>query len=445
MIPYRYTPVVFCSRWPEAPDLATAARALEGRRGLVWLDGGPQLGPQGRFSYLGSDPADVLEIPLHQRRPLQALRELSFSEEEVGQWAKSPLGVTPPHWIGYIAYDAAWCPQARRVPRLERKSDALAIWMGRYDALLAVDHETGERFLVADDEDAAARLRTRLHAETAAAPSSRIRDLKSAAPQQHLKAIHSALEHISEGNIYQVNLARAWKAHLEGSPLSLWEAMRKASPVPFGMYLQHNHGTVLARTMERFLAWDPSTRQLLTRPIKGTIARSGSDDKNEATALCRDDKERAEHSMIVDLMRNDLSRVAEAGTVRVEKPLEVEPYRGLSHLVSTIQCTTKTEITVTDILEATFPPGSVTGAPKERAIEVIEEIEPIARGIYTGSVGYIDRQGGLSLAVAIRTAVEQDGAITYFAGGGLVEASIPSKEVAETELKARVFLDALAD
>ena len=149
--------------------------------------------------------------------------------------------------------------------------------------------------------------------------------------------------------------------------------------------------------------------------------------------------------MIVDLMRNDLGRVAKVGSVRVERLLEVEPYARLSHLVSTVTCGTREGTTLGEVLEATFPPGSVTGAPKARAMELIEELEPVPRGVYCGALGFVDRAGGASLAVAIRTAVARAGSVVYHAGGGLVVASDPARELAETELKARAFLDAVGD
>ncbi|HEX2675665.1 MAG TPA: chorismate-binding protein, partial [Polyangiales bacterium] len=168
-------------------------------------------------------------------------------------------------------------------------------------------------------------------------------------------------------------------------------------------------------------------------------------DHAEAARLARDPKERAEHAMIIDLMRNDLSRVAELGTVSVPQIMAVERYAGLSHLVSSVRCTTRAECGPRALLEAAFPAGSITGTPKLRAIEIIAAIEPAARGVYTGTYGYLDRAGGLSLAVAIRTAVVERGRARYFAGGGIVEASQVERELAETTLKARVFSDAIAD
>ncbi|HKU44274.1 MAG TPA: anthranilate synthase component I family protein, partial [Polyangiales bacterium] len=259
---------------------------------------------------------------------------------------------------------------------------------------------------------------------------------------KHARAIELALEHIARGDIYQVNLARRFWARYDGSPLALALAMRRESPVPLGMYFDDGRRAVVGRSMERFLRWQRSERRLETRPIKGTVARSGRD-LEEQSALLGDPKEHAEHAMIVDLMRNDLGRVAAVGSVRVEQRFAVEPFARLHHLVSTVACTTRPEVRASDILYATFPPGSVTGTPKLRAIETIAALEPVRRGIYTGALGFVDRAGGLSLCVAIRTAVVEAGVASYFAGGGIVEASDIAREIAETELKARVFVDAL--
>jgi anthranilate/para-aminobenzoate synthase component I len=278
----------------------------------------------------------------------------------------------------------------------------------------------------------------------------------------HERAVRAALGHIAAGDCYQLNLARRWRADFEGDPLALYLAMRARSPVPLGAFVQAGDHAVAACTMERFLAWEGRDGgRLVTRPIKGTLARRG-DDAAEARALRADEKERAEHAMIVDLMRNDLGRVAEVGSVRVDEVFRVEPYAALSHLVSTVSCRTRAGVTLRQVLEATFPPGSVTGTPKRRAMERIEELEASPRGVYCGAVGYLARDGGLSLAVAIRTAVvgrpvAGDGAdgnaddraraardvVVYHAGGGLVAASDPARETDETELKARVFLEAL--
>jgi para-aminobenzoate synthetase component 1 len=212
--------------------------------------------------------------------------------------------------------------------------------------------------------------------------------------------------------------------------------------VPLGFFYDDDRRVIAARTMERFLRWDRATRALHTRPIKGTLARTEAHDAALAATLTADEKERAEHAMIVDLMRNDLSRVAELGSVHLPGVFEVEPFARLLHLVSTVACTTRPEVGLRQVIEATFPPGSVTGAPKLAAVALIEALEPVPRDVYTGALGFVDRAGGISLAVAIRTAIIEGDQLRYFAGGGIVEASDPGRELRETELKAQVLLDA---
>jgi len=421
------------------PPLDAIAHAL-GPRGRVWLDGEPGH-PEGRWTFLASDPVET-RVARFGDDPWAAFDGL---EGEPGPIDGAPLdrGAVP-WWIGWIAYDAAWSEAGRlglRAPARHPRDALPVVCLGRYESLIAVDREAGRGWALGPDAEA---LRERVE-RASARPACRAKAGAASVPPRadHRRAIERALDAIAAGEIYQVNLARRWTAPYAGSPLALWRAMREASPVPLGMYLERPDHAVLGRTMERFLRWDRAGRSLWTSPIKGTIARSGRDDEAEAETLTRDDKERAEHAMIVDLMRNDLSRVAETGSVRVHAPLRVEPFRGLSHLVSTVACRTRPEIDLRAILEATFPPGSITGTPKLRAMELIEAEEPCARGVYTGALGYVDRAGGVSLAVAIRTAVISGESATYFAGGGLVSASDPEREIEETELKARVFLEAL--
>ena len=425
-----------------------AARALAGRPGLAWLDGDGSP-TEGRFSYVASDPVEHCVRTLGDARPLEALSGLGAGDEVTGEAPRAP------RWIGYIAYDAAWAGPVgtqrdwtRKVPRIVREGAAQVLRFARYDAIVAIEHECAEAWLIGDDAEACGRLRERLSKGEPRALDYAVRDVVAPPGAAHLAAVRSALEHIRAGDIYQVNLARRWTATLEGASregaaLGLYLAMRRASAVPLGFFLDAGDHAVLACTMERFLDWDGRT--LITRPIKGTLARRGGDDAREAATLRADPKEQAEHTMIVDLMRNDLGRVAKVGSVRVERLLEVEPYARLSHLVSTVTCGTREGTTLGEVLEATFPPGSVTGAPKARAMELIEELEPVPRGVYCGALGFVDRAGGVSLAVAIRTAVARAGSVVYHAGGGLVVASDPERELAETELKARAFLDAVGD
>jgi len=422
------------------PSPEFAARALATRPGLAWLDGDGSE-PEGRFSYVASDPVEHVVRTLADDTPLAALAALG-GDPKRARTADEPRA---PRWMGYIAYDAAWSGRGRRGARITRETTEKALFFQRYDAVLAFSHATGEAIVIGDDTGSCRRLRQRIESGITTSTRFAVRDVDVPPSAAHEASIARALALIAAGEIYQVNLARRWMATLagddsRGAALGLYLAMRHASPVPLGAFLDGGDHAVLSRSMERFLDWDGDT--LRTCPIKGTIRRSGHADEAEAAQLRDDAKEHSEHAMIVDLMRNDLGRVAVPGSVALPRLFAVEPYAGLSHLVSTVACRTRPGTTLDAVLEATFPPGSVTGAPKIRAMEVIEALEPVPRGVYCGAIGFVDRAGGASLAVAIRTAVTRGDRVIYHAGGGLVVASDAAREVAETELKARAFLDA---
>jgi len=429
--------------WAEriaSTDELTLARSLSDAPGFTWLDSNRSEARDGRYSFLSAWPAEEIRAPFGTRAPFAALRGARGSEARTSLGVPSPSEV--PSWIGYVAYDAFWSDPPRGKPRFARGEDPVVLFR-RYPALIAIDHEANEAWLLGDDQSACRAFLARLRQATVVdKPAPRIGPIEVDDVGLHRRAIERALRYIEMGQVYEVNIARRWSASFEGDALRLWQAMRAASRVPLGMFFDAGDHAVLACTMERFIQWDARTKLLVTRPIKGTIRRVPTDD-GASERLRADPKERAEHSMIVDLMRNDLGRVAKIGTVEVDEPLIVEPFTGLYHLVSTVRCTTRSEVRLQDVLDATFPPGSVTGAPKIRAVEIIEELEQHPRGIYCGALGFIDRGGGVSLAVAIRTAIIRDRAVCYWAGGGIVEASDPDREVAETELKARVFLEAV--
>lgn len=416
------------------------ARRLSAEPGFVWLDSNRSEARDGRYSFIAAWPSEQIRIAFGTASPFSALRGLSRPDPVAHDRGPKPCEV--PAWIGYIAYDATWCAPPRGAPRFEREHEPVLLFR-RYSALIAIDHEQKEAWIVGDDRSACDEFLARVRSlRDQPASITRIGPIEVDDAASHREAIDRALEYISAGEVYEVNLARRWSATFEGDALTLWTEMRNASRVPLGMFFDAGDHSVLACTMERFIHWDAESKTLVSRPIKGTIRRESADD-GASERLRADPKEQAEHSMIVDLMRNDLGRVAETGTVKVDAPLIVEPFTGLYHLVSTVSCVTRPEVSLEGILEATFPPGSVTGAPKVRAVEIIEELERHPRGIYCGAIGFIDRDGGISLAVAIRTATVASGRVVYWAGGGIVEASNPAREVAETELKARVFLDAV--
>ena len=420
------------------PSLVAGLARARPRPAIAWLDGDGS-SPLGTRSYVG----------IGTTRALGSWDEIATALDALARTA-SPSGPalvrTAPAATLALSYDLAWSmPLGLRAPERLARDRTTGAWILAHDATLAIDHARGEAFLVGEDEPALDRLEAALQA--APLPHASLGPITAEAGAPHLDAIGRALEAITRGDLYQVNLARAFRARLEGDPLALALAMRRASPVPLGLYLEGpvaSGRALVMRTMERFLALDAATRRLETRPIKGTRPRAEGEDARVEADLLADEEERAEHAMIVDLMRNDLGRVATAGSVVVREAMRVEPYARLSHLVSVVEATARPDVTLGALLEATFPPGSVTGAPKLAAIEHIEALEREARGFYTGAAGAIGRDGSLSLAVSIRTAQIDRGEVRYFAGGGIVEASDPARELAETDLKARVLSDAAA-
>lgn len=254
-----------------------------------------------------------------------------------------------------------------------------------------------------------------------------------------LRAVERVKEYIAAGDIYQVNLSRRLRARCEaaGGLLSVYEKLRHASPAPCAGYLRLAGREVLSSSPERFLRF--SGREVETRPIKGTRPRFADPEADSRSAfdLQRSEKERAELVMITDLLRNDLGQVCEFGSVQVTQMLELERLEQVFHLVSTIRGTLAEEESVVSALAACFPGGSITGAPKKRAMEIIAELEPVRRGIYTGAMGYLGFNGESQFSIVIRTLVREGGFLDYQVGAGIVADSDPAAEFIETEDKAR--------
>ncbi len=245
------------------------------------------------------------------------------------------------------------------------------------------------------------------------------------------RAVARILQHLRDGNCYQVNLTRRLEADATCDPVALFRALARDHPAPHASFVRVGDFAVVSASPECFLRRDG--QKVVTRPIKGT--------SDSAHALTTSGKDRAENVMIVDLARNDLGRVCEYGSIHVPSLFEVEQHPGLFHLVSTVQGTLRADVTTGDVIRATFPPASVTGCPKPRVLEIIETLEPVRRGVYCGAVGFIDADRDvLDLNVAIRTFTFVGGKTYFGVGGGIVADSDPRAEWDETELKARRLL-----
>jgi len=268
--------------------------------------------------------------------------------------------------------------------------------------------------------------------------------VSSFAKPEYLSAVSQIIEHLRLGDIYQANLSQRFETGFSGDAYALFLRLFEKNPAPFFAFVQAGDHQVVSTSPERFLKVENQTVE--TRPIKGTIARGSTpaQDRERARILSRSTKDAAELTMIVDLMRNDLSRVTEHDSVEVTAHKRLETYDNVYHLVSVVEGRLKEGVSCAEVFRAAFPGGSITGCPKIRSMEIIDSFEPVTRHVYTGSIGYLSFHGTMDLSIAIRTAVIHDGRLTFSVGGGVVYDSDPEKEFEETLVKGKTLMDTLA-
>ena len=405
---------------------------------LLFLDSSAQ-GLLGRYSFLTADPNALARTPEEARALLRRQRQ------EV-------LPGLPPFQggiAGYVSYD--WGAELERVarPAPDRFTPQVAdVLLALYDWVIAWDHLEDKAWLIG------ASARTAWAQERLRAASPAVRDDPAPgghAPESNFSraeyeaGVSRIREYIAAGDVYQVNLAQRFHAPFRGSPLALYRRLRARNPAPFGAYLDFAGTIVTSISPERFLRFDPQTRLVEARPIKGTRPRDATAARDSALAreLLESEKDRAENVMIVDLLRNDLGKVCRAGSVTVPKLFALESHPTVHHLVSTVTGVLADDRDAFDLLRAAFPGGSVTGAPKIRAMQIIAELERSPRGVYCGAVGYVSATGAMDFNIPIRTIVLRDGMATFHAGAGIVWDSEPAAEYQETLAKARTMMEAL--
>jgi para-aminobenzoate synthetase component 1 len=474
-----------------APDPIETCARFQDTPFLLYLDSATDREHLGRYSFLAADPATAVRskgLLTQQLVEGTWIRVAADPLAQVGALVAShgaePVAELPPFQggaAGYVGYD--WGMMLERVPR--PRYDDLAVpdlLLGLYDWVIAWDHAAGRAWVIstgipergaAREHRAARRLafvKDRLarpgglparqkDAVAAGAPPRPARS--SAAPsypvpgipgvrsnftrEGYLEAVARVIEYVYAGDIFQANLSQRLEAPLVGTPLDLYRRLRHRNPAPFSAYLDFGDLVVASSSPERFLRVEPGGR-VETRPIKGTRPRglSPEHDAALARALVESDKDRAENVMIVDLLRNDLSRVCRAGTVRVPELFAVEHYATVHHLVSTVVGELAPEHDAVDLLRAAFPGGSITGAPKVRAMQIIAELEPTQRAAYCGSIGYLSLSGALDTSIVIRTCLVLGRDVYVQVGGGIVAESDPEQEYRETLDKARGLIAALA-
>lgn len=386
----------------------------------------------GRVAYLTCDPVAVS----HALDPEPELRlELD---------ARSPARAFP-RWVGLLPYECRRALErgghgaSRATPHLTEP-----YWL-RYAAVAEISH--GRVWVRGDDASAVTSLAARLQSGSGRPSSIDIAPLRSFEDAElHRARIRRALEHIRAGDLYVVNLARRFEFRVQGRALDVLARLLERGRPPYTAAFAWGPLAVIGASPELFLKTETSGA-IFTSPIKGTRPRWGNAkrDAELARELDLDPKEQAELTMVLDVERNDLARLARAGSVRLVVPPHVEAHGTVLHRVATLGAELRPELTRSEILERMLPSGSVTGAPKVRTMDLIAELEAERRGLYTGAFGYLAHDGTMELGMAIRTLTVRDGEGHYFAGGGIVADSDPDREVEETLWKAEALLGLLAE
>lgn len=437
----------------------------------IWLDTADTRHPAGRYSFIMHDPFETLTLKNPHDNPFAQLKT------KLAQWQEDWAGLEA-HWpdsppfkggaAGLFGYDLVQSLEKlpRHLPPYAVDDTRLPdMAVGFYDLVLGFDHQTHRCFVFSTGFPAHGA------AERSNLARLKIENLKKTlhglpkVPAAHFPAsgkmdgyinadieasifksrVQKVIDYIHAGDIFQANLSHRFSGHIasDDTPLTYYARLRHISPGPFAGYANFGNWVLASASPERFL--ECKHQRVETRPIKGTRPRSG--DPKTDMALLEDlktsQKDRAENVMIVDLLRNDLSRVCEDGSMKVSALCELETFETVHHLVSIISGQLRSGMSPPDLLEACFPGGSISGAPKIRAMEIIAELENNTRGPYTGALGYIGFDGAMDMNILIRTAVIRDKKITFQVGGGIVADSQPEAEYLETLDKARGLITAI--
>lgn len=401
-------------------DALAVARALAHRDAVVlaWTEGGTR-------AYVACDP-------------VAATRALDPEPELV---ATGGSGERFPRWFGLVPYEARRSLERRALDPRPEPELSLPLWR-RYDAVVEITSEI--RVLGASSQakdDLSRKLADGFRSPLARQEARLSLRGRPESGSEHVRRIERALELIGRGEVYEVNLARRFELGVEGTLWDIFEALTPDGRPPYSAVFAWPELGVVAASPELCLALEPDG-SARTSPIKGTRPRHPDPARDRALAaeLDADPKERAELAMVIDVERSDLGRVAHPGSVRLASEPHVESHPGVHHRVATVEAQLRADATRAEVLSAMLPSGSVTGAPKIRAMEVIAELEPVRRGLYTGAFGVLRHDASLELGMAIRVLTVQSDRGSYFSGGGIVADSDPGREVEETLWKASALV-----
>jgi para-aminobenzoate synthetase component 1 len=441
-----------------------------------FLDSGMNQHKLGRYSFMGYSPFLILKskgknIEIVEREKVYHETGNPFHIlDKIIKNFKIDANISAPPFlggaVGYLSYDL--CHFIERLPR--RTVDDLKLpdcYFCFYDTILGYDHQKKRWYFAQTDfgrkgdhsskEIIIKRINQkecRTSYGTKKMNSSSLTPFEKTKPmttlesnfsrEDYLQAIKRAKEYIFAGDIYQVNLSQRFHAIVKVTPYQLYKKLRRINPAPFACYLDFQDLIVVSSSPERFLKVEGSKVQ--TRPIKGTRPRGKNEreDIKLKDELLKSEKDRAELNMIVDLERNDLGRVCDYGTVKVKEHAVLETYTTLFHLVSTVEGKLLPKYNYINLLKACFPGGSITGAPKIRSMEIIDELEPTTRSVYTGSIGYLGFNNHIDLNIAIRTIIIKGKDAYFQVGGGIVADSRPEEEYKETLDKAKALIESFS-
>jgi len=436
-----------------------------GRSFCFFLDSGMDPQKLGRFSFMGAEPflivkskgrlIEVIEGPRAKGQGPRVKRSIGDPFVVIKKLLKKYrtdfyhneipfLGGA----VGYFSYDL--CHFIERLPSTAIDDiDVPDLYLGFYDNIVAIDHIKNKTYRIhlGISEDYRLPIADCYVPFTDyQLPITDYQKLESNfLKEAYISAINTAKEYIRQGDIYQVNLSQRFSTGLAIHAFELYKRLREINPAPFASYLDFEGVKIISASPERFLKIDVKNRYIETRPIKGTRPRANTPvgDERLKRELIGSAKDRAEHIMIVDLERNDLGRVCEYGSIKWPETMALEKYSTVFHLVSTVSGTLKKDVDAVDCLVNCFPGGSITGAPKIRSMEIIDELEPTKRAVYTGAVGYIGFNGNMDTNIAIRTFINKEDKLYFQVGGGIVADSDPEAEYQETLDKAKALINAI--
>ena len=447
-----------------ADDLVNALLSLESVRRLSLLDSCGLNG--GGLLIAGFDPFEVIEVRKGRARIIDRDSDkikfvdasaLSVLDERLAKYRLSSNAdsyITSAACITTFSYELAHQLERLRSVSVYRNEfeepDAVFAF---YDTLVVHDYDNGKTYITGIHKDSrlkeiedTIRNARKFELSEVSLPSSAISNMTRG---DYLRAIERIKDHIAAGDIYQANLTQRFKCALPNqlTPEQVFMRLRNEHPAAFSAFIRRSDDVVISISPERFLRVEngEDSRRIVAQPIKGTRPRgkNQTDDVRLRTELQSSEKDRAENVMIVDLLRNDLGRICQYGSVEVEDLCRLEEHPTLFHLVSTVRGMLEDDVTAGDILRACFPCGSITGAPKIRAMEIINEIESVPRGLSMGAIGYFAFDGSIDLNVAIRTMTVRDGVAEFNVGGGIVADSDPQQEYEESLLKAGALFRAM--